>query len=272
MRLIFLGDVVDRSGRKAVLEHLPKLRERYAPDFVVVNGENAAGGFGITESIFKEFIAAGADAVTLGNHSWDQKEALDFIANEPALIRPLNYPSMTPGKGAHVFRTESGKRIQVINALGRIFMDPQNDPFTQIEKQIGLQAMGSDCDAILVDFHAEATSEKQAMAYFLDGRVSFVVGTHTHAPTCDHRVLPGGTAYVSDAGMCGDYQSVLGMDREEPISRFVRRINSTRMTPATGAATVCGVAVELDDATGLATQIGLIRIGGCLSQESPDFW
>ncbi len=272
MRLIFLGDVVGRSGRKAVLETLPVLRERYAPDFVVVNGENAAGGFGITEAIFKEFISAGADVVTLGNHSWDQKEALDFIGNEPALVRPLNYPAMTPGKGAYVFTSASGKRLQVINALGRIFMDPQNDPFTQIERQIGMIAMGSQCDAILVDFHAEATSEKQAMGYYLDGRVSFVVGTHTHAPTCDHRVLPGGTAYVSDAGMCGDYQSILGMDREEPISRFVRRINSTRMTPSTGEATVSGVAVDLDDATGLARNIGLIRIGGCLSQESPDFW
>lgn len=272
MRLIFLGDVVGRTGRKAVLEQIPLLRARYEPDILVMNGENAAGGFGITEAVFKEFIAAGADVVTLGNHAWDQKEALDFIGNEPALVRPMNFPGTTPGKGVHMFRTQSGKRIQVINALGRIFMEPLDDPFTQIERQIGRCALGVDCDAILVDFHAEATSEKQALGYFLDGRVSFVVGTHTHSPTCDHRVLPGGTAYVTDAGMCGDYESVLGMDREEPISRFVRRIKSTRMSPAGGEATVCGVAVELDDATGLASSIGLIRIGGCLTPEEPDFW
>ena len=272
MRLIFLGDVVGRSGRRAVIDELPKLRERYAPDFVVVNGENAAGGFGITEAIFKEFLAAGADAVTLGNHSWDQKEALDFIANQPALIRPINYPPATPGRGAHVFKAANGKRVQVINALGRVFMDPLDDPFGQLDRQVGLCAMGAECDAILVYFHAEATSEKQAIGYYLDGRVSAVVGTHTHAPTCDHRVLPGGTAYVSDAGMCGDYQSVLGMDKTEPISRFVKRINSERMSPSLGEATVCGVAFDLDDETGLANHIGLIRIGGCLSPASPEFW
>ena len=272
MRLIFLGDVVGRSGRKAVLAELPRLRERYSPDFVVVNGENSAGGFGITETIFKEFLAAGADAVTLGNHAWDQKEALDFIANQPALIRPLNFPASTPGRGAHVFRTQNGKRVQVINALGRIFMEAMDDPFTQIDRQVGLCALGSDCDATLVDFHAEATSEKQAMGYFLDGRVSAVVGTHTHSPTADHRILPGGTAYLSDAGMCGDYQSILGMNREEPISRFVRRVNNERLTPSTGEATVCGVAYEIDDDTGLARDIGLIRIGGCLKPEMPDFW
>jgi len=272
MRLIFLGDVVGRSGRKAVLEELPRLRARYEPDLVVVNGENAAGGFGITEAIFKELLAAGADVVTLGNHSWDQKEALDFIGNQPALLRPMNYPRATPGKGAGIFKTASGKRVQVINALGRIFMDPLDDPFGQIERQIGLCALGTECDAILVDFHAEATSEKQSMGYFLDGRVSAVVGTHTHAPTCDHRVLPGGTAYVSDAGMCGDYQSVLGMDKTEPISRFVKRINSARMTPSSGEATVSGVAFDIDDQTGLARDIGLIRTGGCLKPESPDFW
>ena len=242
------------------------------PDLIVVNAENAAGGFGITEAIFRELLEAGADAVTLGNHSWDQKEALDFIVHQPALLRPMNYPRATPGRGAGIFKTRSGKRVQVIHALGRIFMDPHDDPFSQIDRQIGLCALGSECDAILVDFHAEATSEKQSLGYFLDGRVSAVIGTHTHAPTCDHRVLPGGTAYVSDAGMCGDYQSVLGMDRAEPISRFVKRINTARMTPATGDATVCGVALDLDDETGLARDIGLIRIGGCLAPASPDFW
>jgi hypothetical protein len=272
MRLIFLGDVVGRPGRTAVIEHLPALRQRFEPDLVVVNGENAAGGFGITEVIFNDFRAAGADVVTLGNHAWDQREALEFIAKEPALLRPINFPRDTPGRAAGVFRTKSGKRVQVVNAMGRIFMDPLDDPFAMLDRQMAACALGTDCDATLVDFHGEATSEKQAMGYFLDGRASVVVGTHTHAPTCDHRVLPGGTAYVSDAGMCGDYQSVLGMDKAEPISRFVRRINSGRLAPAQGEGTMCGVAIDVDDNTGLARDIGLIRVGGCLKPEMPDFW
>ena len=272
MRIIFLGDVVGRAGREAVIRELPGLRERYAPDLVVVNGENAAGGFGITEAIFKDLMNAGADAVTLGNHAWDQKEALDFIASQPALLRPMNFPPTTPGRSSGVFKAANGKRVQVINAMGRIFMNPLDDPFTQLDRQVTVCAMGSECDAILVDFHAEATSEKQGIGYFLDGRVSAVIGTHTHVPTSDHRVLPGGTGYVTDAGMCGDYDSIIGMDKEEPISRFVKRINSTRLTPASGEATVCGVALEIDDDTGLAKDIGLIRIGGRLKPELPDFW
>ncbi len=272
MRLIFLGDVVGRPGRTAVTTYLPQLKERYDPDFVVVNGENAAGGFGITESIFKDFVQAGADVVTLGNHAWDQKEALDFITAQPALLRPINYPRSTPGKGAHVFSARNGMRVQVINAMARVFMDPLDDPFAMVDRQVGTCALKSDCDVTLVDFHGEATSEKQAMGYFLDGRVSVVVGTHTHVPTCDHRVLPGGTAYVSDAGMCGDYDSVLGMDRAEPISRFVRRINSQRLQPSAGEGTACGIAVEIDDQTGLAARIGLIRMGGALEPQMPDFW
>jgi metallophosphoesterase (TIGR00282 family) len=272
MRLIFLGDVVGRPGRRAVREHLPGLRERYAPDLVVINGENAAGGFGITEAVFNELREAGCDVITLGNHAWDQKEALDFISTQPTLLRPINFPRNTPGRSHGIFKTASGKRVQVINAMGRIFMDPLDDPFAMVERQVTTCALGVDCDATIVDFHAEATSEKQAMGYYLDGRVSLVVGTHTHVPTCDHRVLPGGTAYVSDAGMCGDYESILGMDREEPVSRFVRRINSTRMQPAQGEGTVSGVAIEIDDATGHGKDIGLIRIGGCLKPEMPAFW
>jgi hypothetical protein len=272
MRLIFLGDVVGRPGRRAVQEHLPGLRQRYAPDLVVINGENAAGGFGITEAIFNDLRAAGADVVTLGNHSWDQKEALDFIASQPALLRPINYPRNTPGRGTGVFKTAGGRRVQVVNAMARLFMDPLDDPFAMLDRLVTTCALGVDCDATLVDFHGEATSEKQAMGYFLDGRVSAVVGTHTHVPTCDHRVLPGGTAYLSDAGMCGDYDSVLGMDREEPVSRFVRRINSNRLQPAQGEGTVSGVAIDIDDDTGRARDIGLIRIGGCLKPELPPFW
>jgi len=272
MRLVFLGDVVGRSGRLAVADHLPGFKQKYDPDFVVINGENAAGGFGITQAIFSELIAAGADVVTLGNHAWDQRDALEFIGAEPALVRPINYPRDTPGRGAGVFTARNGKRVQVINAMARVFMDPLDDPFAMIERQVTTCAMGSDCDAILLDFHGEATSEKQAMGFFLDGRVSVVVGTHTHAPTCDHRVLPGGTAFLSDAGMCGDYNSVIGMDKSEPISRFVRRINSSRMQPANGEGTLCGVAVEIDDDTGLAQRIGPIRIGGVLEPVMPSFW
>ncbi len=272
MRLIILGDVVGRPGRQAVQRELPGLRERYRPDLVVVNGENAAGGFGITARLFHELRDAGADVVTLGNHAWDQGEILEFIQNEPNLIRPINYPPGTPGAGAIVITTASGKRIQVINAMGRVFMDALDDPFRAVDRQLEAQSLGRDCDAIIVDFHAEATSEKQAMGHFLDGRVSVVFGTHTHVPTCDHQVLEGGTAYVSDAGMCGDFAGILGMDRQEPMQRFLTKISGGRLSAADGEGTVCGLAVDVDDATGLARRIGLIRLGGRLEPALPDFW
>jgi metallophosphoesterase (TIGR00282 family) len=214
-------------------------------------------------------LAAGADAVTLGNHSWDQREALVFIERQDRLIRPANYPSGTPGRGASVIEARNGARVLVVNVMGRIFMDALDDPFTAVERELAACPLGEVADAVIIDVHAEATSEKQAMAYFVDGRASLVVGTHTHTPTADTRILPGGTAYQSDAGMCGDYDSILGMQKEEPIRRFLQKTPGARMEPATGPGTLSGIAVEIDDATGLATAVWPVRIGPHLSQALP---
>jgi hypothetical protein len=272
MRLLFLGDVVGRTGRKAVVDALPRLRERYALDLVVVNGENAAGGFGITEAILSELLDAGADVVTLGNHAFDQKETLVYIERQDRLLRPLNFPKGTPGRGAGIFRARNGADVLVINAMGRVFMADLDCPFRAIDAELAACRLKRDVDAVFVDFHAEATSEKQALAYFLDGRVSAVVGTHTHSPTADERILPGGTAYMSDVGMCGDYNSVLGMDTEEPVSRFLTKIPRGRFEPAEGPATVAGLAVEIDDASGLAVRTKALRLGGVLEPTEPLFW
>src|SRR5436305_983414 len=201
MRILFIGDVVGRSGRTIVLRHLPQLIRDWKLDFVAANGENAAGGFGITEAIYQEFVDAGIDAVTGGNHSWDQKEALVFIERAPKLLRPVNYPPGTPGRGAALMETRAGARVLVVNAMGRIFMDPLDDPFAALERELAACALKRTADAIIVDVHCEATSEKQAMGHFCDGRASLVVGTHTHAPTADHQILQGGTGYISDVGM-----------------------------------------------------------------------
>jgi 2',3'-cyclic-nucleotide 2'-phosphodiesterase len=272
MRILFVGDVVGRSGRTIVYERLPGLVRDWKLDLVVVNGENAAGGFGITEAIFRELIDAGADAVTLGNHAWDQREALVFIERAERLIRPVNYPSGTPGRGAALIEAKNGQRALVINAMGRIFMDALDDPFAATERELSACALGKEADAIVVDIHGEATSEKQSMGFFCDGRASLVVGTHTHVPTADLRILRGGTAFISDVGMTGDYDSVIGMSKEEPLIRFLRKIPSARFEPASGPATLCAVAVETDPATGLAVHTGAVRIGGRLEPASPAFW
>jgi metallophosphoesterase (TIGR00282 family) len=272
MRLLFLGDVVGRSGRQALVQRLPELRRRYALDFVIVNGENSAGGFGITEAITQDFLDAGADVVTLGNHAFDQREALVFISRQERLVRPLNLPEGTPGRGAGLFKARNGAEVLVINALGRVYMAEQNCPFRAIDNEVTACRLGEGADVIFIDFHAEATSEKQAMGVFLDSRVSCVVGTHTHSPTSDDRILPGGTAYISDVGMCGDYNSVLGMKADEPVNRFLTRIPKERFEPALGEATVCGFAVEIDDATGLAVKVAPLRLGGVLSRTEPSFW
>jgi hypothetical protein len=272
MRVLFLGDVVGRAGRQAVVRQLPALRTRYKLDFVAVNGENSAGGFGITESICNDLLDAGADVVTLGNHAFDQKEALVFIERQPRLIRPINYPPGTPGRGSGIFRAANGADVLVINAMGLIFMPELADPFRAVDAEIAACGLKQGADAILIDLHAEATSEKQAMGCFVDGRASLVVGTHTHAPTADERVLPGGTAFITDIGMCGDYDSVLGMDKGEPINRFLTKIPRARMEPAMGPATISGVAVEIDDATGLATRVTGLRLGGVLTPTEPLFW
>src|SRR3954447_10524794 len=272
MRILFIGDIVGRTGRAIVLDKLPGLIKGYKLDLVVINGENAAGGFGITEAIYNDLVDAGADAVTLGNHAWNQKEALVFIARAPRLIRPLNFPRHTPGRGAALVETKRGARALVINAMGRVFMEPLNDPFSAVNRELEACPLRQACDAIVVDIHCEASSEKQGMGLFCDGRVSLVVGTHTHVPTADHQILAGGTAYITAAGMTGDYDSVIGMQKDEPLHRFVTGIPSGRFEPASGVATLSGVAVETEDATGLALRIAPVRIGGRLEPAMPGFW
>lgn len=268
MRLLFCGDLVGRSGREIVLQHLPELRRRLQLDFVIVNGENAAGGFGITRKICEELFEAGADVVSGGNHSWDQKEALAFIDSEPRLLRPLNFPPGTPGRGAGLF-SAGQRKVLVINVMGRLFMDPLDDPFQAVEQALSRHRLGATVDAIIVDIHAEATSEKMAMGHALDGRVSLVVGTHTHIPTADAQVLPGGTGYQTDAGMCGDYNSVIGMDKQVPIQRFTRKLPTERMSVAQGPGTLCGVFLETDDRTGLALRVEAVRLGDRLQEQIP---
>jgi 2',3'-cyclic-nucleotide 2'-phosphodiesterase len=272
MRLLFLGDLVGRRGRHAVIERLPGLIAGHRLDFVIVNGENAAGGFGITEDIFRAVVDSGADAVTTGNHVFDQREALVFCERQERFLRPLNFPVGTPGHGAGLFTARNGASVLVMNVMGRIFMDPLDDPFAAVDNEIERCPLGRQADVIVVDIHAEATSEKQAFAHHLDGRVSLVVGTHTHVPTSDYRILPGGTAFQTDVGMCGDYQSVIGMDKEEPLRRFLQKVPGERFTPAKGPATISGLAVEIDDDTGLAVAVAPLRLGGALSEVVPNFW
>ncbi len=272
MRILFLGDIVGRSGRVAVVDLLPSLIKDWKLDFVGINAENSAGGFGITEAIYEELVDVGADAITLGNHAWKQRETLVFIERAPKLIRPVNFPKGTPGRGAAMLEAKNGARVLVMNPMGLVFMEPLDDPFAAVERELESCRLKQHADAIIVDMHAEATSEKQGLAYALDGRISLQVGTHTHVPTSDHRILPQGTAYISDLGMCGDYESVLGMNRDEPVRRFQTKIPSGRFEPATGEGTVCGIAVETDDATGLATKIAPVRIGGILEEARPSFW
>jgi metallophosphoesterase (TIGR00282 family) len=269
MRLLLLGDVVGRSGRQGVTERLGEIRRRLALDFVVVNGENAAGGFGITEKIVAELLGAGADVVTTGNHVWDQKETAAFIDRSARLLRPANFPPGTPGRGSGIFETRDGRKVLVANLMGRLFMDALDDPFAAGERILAEARLGRDADVILFDFHAEATSEKMAFGHAFDGRVSAVIGTHTHVPTADHMRLPGGTAYVTDVGMCGDYDSVIGMKKSLPVQRFVRKMPTERLTPAEGPATLSGLFVETDDATGLAARVAPLRVGGRLEEVWP---
>jgi len=271
MRILFVGDIVGRSGRTIVYERMPALVRDWKLDFVVANGENSAGGFGISETIYRELLEAGVDAVTLGNHAWDQKEALVFIERAPRLIRPINFPPGTPGRGSAMIEAKNGAHVLVINAMGRIFMDPLDDPFAAIDRELTACPLPTGADAIVVDFHGEATSEKQAMGIFCDGRASLVVGTHTHVPTADLRVLPGGTAFMSDVGMTGDFDSVIGMAKDEPLQRFTRKISSARFEPASGPATLCAVAVETEP-NGLAARVAPVRLGGRLEQAKPAFW
>jgi len=271
MRLGFFGDVVGRSGRAAVAEHLPRVRAELALDFVIVNGENAAGGFGITESTAQEIFQAGADCITLGNHSWDQPEALTYILREQRLLRPYNYPQtlQIPGRGAQLFTTPAGKRVFVVQIHGSAFMEPLDDPIQGVARALEEAPLRRVADAVIVEIHAEATAEKMTLAHYVDGRATLVVGCHTHIPTADCQVLANGTAYQTDAGMCGDYDSVIGMKKAPIVQRAATRLPSERKSPADGPATLCGVYVESDDNTGLAKSIEPIRIGGRLQETMP---
>ena len=269
MRILFIGDVVGRSGREAVAAALPRLRAGLGIDLAVVNAENASHGFGLAPEMAAALFAAGADVITLGNHAWDRKEIIPFIAETPRLLRPLNFPPGTPGAGSTVVETGTGRRVLVLQAMGRLFMDALDCPFRGTAQELAKYRLGGTVAAIVVDFHAEASSEKMAFAHSFDGQVSLVVGTHTHCPSADHQVLPGGTAFQSDAGMSGDYDSVIGMAKEGAATRFWRKLPGERLAPADGEATVCGVFVETDDVTGLAKRIEPVRMGGRLSQAMP---
>ncbi|MCK5296345.1 MAG: TIGR00282 family metallophosphoesterase [Alphaproteobacteria bacterium] len=269
MKILFCGDVIGRSGRDAISAHIPKLREKLKLDAVIVNAENAAHGFGITAKIGKEMYDKGVDVITTGNHIWDQTEMLAYIDKDNRMIRPANYPKKTPGRGHCIFETVNGKKVLVIQVMGRLFMDPLDDPFAAAEEILLSYNLGRTVDAIVIDFHGEATSEKMAFGQFMNGKVSLVAGTHSHVPTADLQIFPKGTAYMTDVGMCGDYDSVIGMKKEESVHRFVRKIRKDRFSPANGEATLCAVYVETDDRTGLAVRSEMIRIGGRLSQSYP---
>ena len=269
MRLGIFGDVMGRAGRQAVVDHLPRLKARLSLDFIVVNVENAAGGFGVTARIAEEIGEAGAHAMTTGNHAFDQRDDLLLFNDEPRLLRPINFPASNPGRGSAMFPLPDGRNVLVINAQGQRGMAPIDDPCAAVDGELNGVALGREADAIIVDFHAETTSEKYALGHHLDGRVTAVVGTHTHVPTADDQILPGGTAYLTDLGMCGDYDSVIGMEKTEPLTRFVSKMQGGRMSPASGEATVCGLFVETDDATGLAVNAHPIRVGGRLREITP---
>ena len=261
MKILYLGDVMGRSGRQAISEELPTLRARLKADFVVVNGENATSGMGLSGKHAQAILEAGADCITLGDHAFDQKDMLQFIEQEPRVIRPLNFSKSAPGRGAAIFTATRGRKVLVAQVLGQVFMKrPFDDPFSAIDAILSRHPLGGQVASIVVDVHCEATSEKKA---------SMVVGSHTHVPTADAQILEGGTGFQSDAGMCGDYNSVIGMQKAEPLRRFITGMPKARFEPALGPATLCGLMVETDDASGRAKLIQMIRHGGLLSQ-SPE--
>lgn len=264
MRIAAFGDVMGRSGRLALLERLPSLRRSLQLDFVLVNAENAAGGFGVTARICEDLFEAGADVLTTGNHAFDQRDETDIFNIEKRLLRPLNFPAGNPGRGAGLYAARSGAAVLVLHAQGQIHMAANDDPFAAVDRAIEGVTLGREADAVIVDFHGEATSEKQAMGVHLDGRASLVFGTHTHVPTADDRILPGGTAFITDIGMCGDYDSIIGMEKSEPMNRFLTKMPAGRFAPAAGEATICGIVVEIDAKTGLALTADAIRVGGRL--------
>jgi metallophosphoesterase (TIGR00282 family) len=269
MRILFIGDVVGRTGRDALAKQLPIALEKLRPDVVIVNGENAAHGIGITPKICEEMYALGVHVITTGNHVWDQREIIPYIGRDPKLLRPLNFPKAAPGNGMCVHVTEGGQKIAVINLMARLFMDAMDDPFAKIDDVLQTLKMGINVSAIFVDFHGEATSEKMALAQYLDGRVTAVVGTHTHLPTADAQIFPGGTAFQADAGMTADYNSVIGVRADISVTRFIRKMPGEKMVPAEGEGTMCGTFIVADDQTGKAVFIDSVILGPRLKNNIP---
>ncbi|MBV7397006.1 TIGR00282 family metallophosphoesterase [Mameliella sediminis] len=270
MKILFFGDVMGRAGRQGITDRLPGLRKDWRLDFVIVNAENATNGHGLSADHAKAIFDAGADVITLGDHAFDQKEMLTHIESEPRIVRPLNFARQAPGRGVGLYKDARGRKVMVAQALGQVFMSRNYDsPFVAIDEVLKRHPLGGQAQAIVVDMHCEATSEKMGMGHFCDGRASLVVGTHTHVPTSDTQILPGGTAFQSDAGMCGDYNSVIGMEPAEPLRRFVNGMAKGRFSPALGEATLSGVYVETDDLTGKAVNVQMVRQGGRLAQSGP---
>jgi len=267
MKILFCGDIVGKTGRKAIEKYVPKLKAELGLDLVIANVDNASGGFGVNKNTCDELVAVGVDVMTGGDHIWDQKDTIGFIANQKNLLRPLNFPKHTPGNGAMVFNVGNYK-ILVVHLLGQVFIKNNlNCPFEMVEDLLKNYQLGKNIDAIIVDIHAEATSEKMAMGKFLDGKVSFVVGSHTHIPTNDFHIMRQGTAYHTDAGMCGDYNSVIGMQEGVPLKSFLTKRRVGKMEPATGEATFCATLVEIDDKTGLARKIEAVKLDGTLMNQ-----
>lgn len=260
MRIIYLGDVVARPGREAVLSNISKLRELYQFDVLIVNSDNAAHGFGVTPGICREFFEKGVTAIVTGDHVWNQREIIPFLNDCKQIIRPLNYPEDLPGKGAREIELANGKRILIVEVVGRLFMEAVDCPVQVMDKLLKNYTLGRNIEAIFVDIHAEATAEKISFGHYLDGRVSAVIGSHTHVPTSDAVILPKGTAYLTDAGMCGDYSGVIGFEKEEPMARLARRFTGGRLVPGKGNGTLCGVFIETDDKSGKAIKIETIKL------------
>ena len=268
MKIVFLGDVVGRSGRDSFFKYIPMIKEKLKPDFIFINGENAAAGFGITKKIAEEFFEAGVDLITLGNHVFDQKELVSYLSQTSKMIRPLNFPKTTPGQGAVILTSPNGQKVLIINMIARLFMELSDNPFFIIDELLKNHILGKTVNAIIIDFHGEATSEKAAFANFLDGRVSAVVGTHSHVPTSDHRILPKGTAFQTDLGMCGNYDSVIGMTKESAIAKFMNKIPIEKLKPQEGDGMICGTFIHIDKVSGLSTKIQPLRLGIGLEETS----
>jgi hypothetical protein len=269
MNILFLGDIMGRSGREAVEYALPGLKESLEPDVIIVNGENAAHGKGITAKICKGLYELGVDCITTGNHVWDQREIILHIDQDKRLLRPANFPEGTPGAGIYRCTLENGQVIVIANLMARMFMDPLDEPFAAARNILKQYQLGKNADAIFIDFHGETTSEKMALAHMCDGKVSAVIGTHTHIPTADAHILENATAFQTDAGMCGDYDSVIGVRKDIPVARFTKKMPTDRNVPADGAGTVCGVFIRTNNTDGRAVSIDQVILGPHLTNQMP---